>query len=173
MAEGGQHLGSEAERYYELIALSRVSAALSGLWDLDAILKVALDNVLKIMNGAIGGILLLDEQTQTLYYDVHEGLSDKYVAGICLRLGEGIAGKVDYTREDRLLRVRVEGCVHRQVEDKMAAHGIEPFTCVPANLIVLAIEEKLDRPVELAEIKLEDGACQLLLVVFDQRPTLG
>ncbi len=50
--------------------------------------------------------------------------------------------------------------------------GIEPFTCVPANLIVLAIEEKLDSPVEMAEIKLEDGACQLLLVLFDKRPTL-
>jgi len=86
---------------------------------------------------------------------------------------EGIAGQVSYNREERLLRIRVEDCVHRQVEDKMTARGIEPFTCVPANLIVLAIEEKLDRPVELAEIKLEEGACQLLLVVFDQRPTLG
>jgi hypothetical protein len=44
---------------------------------------------------------------------------------------------------------------------------------VPANLIVLAIEDKLDRPVELAEIKLEDGACQVLLVLFEQRPVLG
>ena len=86
---------------------------------------------------------------------------------------EGIAGKVSYDSEDRLLRIRVEGCVHRQVEEKMMARGVEPFTCVPANLIVLAIEEKLDRPVELAEIKLEEGACQLLLIVFDQRPTLG
>ena len=86
---------------------------------------------------------------------------------------EGIAGKVSYDSEDRLLRVRVEGCVHRQVEEKMMARGVEPFTCVPANLIVLAIEEKLDRPVELAEIKVEEGACQLLLIVFDQWPTLG
>ncbi len=86
---------------------------------------------------------------------------------------EGIVGKASYDREDRLLRVQVEGCVHWPVEEKMMAHGIEPFTCVPANLIVLAIEEKLDRPVELAEIKPEDGACHLLLVVFDQRPTLG
>jgi len=86
---------------------------------------------------------------------------------------EGIAGKLSYNSEDRLLRVRVEGCVHRPVEDKMVARGIEPFTCVPANLIVLAIEDKLDRPVELAEIRLEDGACLLLLVVFDQRPTLA
>jgi hypothetical protein len=85
---------------------------------------------------------------------------------------ERIAAKVSYNREDRLLRVQVEGCVHRQVEEKMIARGIEPFTCVPANLIVLAIEEKLDRPVELAEIKIEEGVCQLLLVLFDKRPTL-
>jgi hypothetical protein len=39
-------------------------------------------------------------------------------------------------------------------------------------LIVLAIEEKLDLPVELAEIKLEDGVCKLLLVIFEKRPEL-
>lgn len=85
---------------------------------------------------------------------------------------EGIAGNLSYDREDRLLRVSVEGCLHRQVEEKMVALDIEPFTCIPANLIVLAIEEALDKPVELAEIELAEGACQLLLVIFDQRPTL-
>lgn len=85
---------------------------------------------------------------------------------------EGIAAKVSYSSDDRLLRVAVESCVHRAVEDQMIGRGIEPFTCIPANLIVLAIEEKLDRPVELAEIKLQDGVCQLLLVLFDKRPSL-
>lgn len=85
---------------------------------------------------------------------------------------EGIVGEVSYDIEGRLLRVRVRGCIHRQVEERMIARGIEPFTCVPANLIVLAIEEKLDRPAELAEIKMDEGACPLLLVLFDRRPTL-
>ncbi len=85
---------------------------------------------------------------------------------------EEIAGDLTYGKEDRLLRVQVQGCVHRPVENKMLAHGVEPFTCVPANLIALAIEEKLDRPVELAEIKMEEGACRLMLVVFEARPTL-
>src|SRR5512136_36523 len=88
-------------------------------------------------------------------------------------LSEGIVGNVSYTREDRMFRLRMEGCVHRNVEDRLVSLDIEPFTCMPANLIVLAIEEKLDCPVELAEIKLEDGACQLLLVLFDQRPKLS
>jgi hypothetical protein len=85
---------------------------------------------------------------------------------------EDIASEVVYDREERLLRVSVKDCVHRPVEDKMVALDIEPFTCVPANLIVLAIEETLDKPVELAEIKLDEGACHLLLVIFEQRPTL-
>lgn len=85
---------------------------------------------------------------------------------------EGIAASVSHDKEDQLVRIRVEGCLHRQVEEKLISLGVEPFTCVPANLIVLAIEEKLDRPVELAEVKLVDGACQILLVLFEGRPTL-
>jgi hypothetical protein len=84
----------------------------------------------------------------------------------------GIATKMTYESEERLLRVKVEGCVHRAIEEKMLAHGIEPFTCLPINLVVLAIEEIWDRPAELAEVKIEDGYCQLLVVLFDKRPTL-
>ncbi len=90
-----------------------------------------------------------------------------------LLCSEGIAEVLLYNREDRLLKLQVKGCLHRQVEDQMTAHGIEPFTCVPANLIVLAIEEKLDLPVELAEIKVNKGVCEILLVIFEHRPTLG
>jgi hypothetical protein len=84
----------------------------------------------------------------------------------------GIAGRVSYDLDGRLLRMSVQQCIHGQVEDRMTSHGIEPFTCVPANIIVLAVEEKLDRPVELAEIKRDETGCHLLLVLFDKRPTL-
>jgi hypothetical protein len=85
---------------------------------------------------------------------------------------QGIASKLTYNNEERLLRVKVEGCVHRSVEEKMLAHGVEPFACLPVNLVVLAIEEIWDRPAELAEVKIEEGFCQLLVVLFDKRPTL-
>ena len=85
---------------------------------------------------------------------------------------DGIARRVSAERDGQLLRVRVEGCLHRPVEDRMVTNNTRPFACVPANLIVMAVEEKLDRPAELAEIKLEEGACQLLLVLFDKRPFL-
>jgi hypothetical protein len=84
---------------------------------------------------------------------------------------EGVVASISHEVDGRLLRLRVQGCLHESVEQRMVAKGIEPFTCIPANLVVLAIEEVLDRPVELAEIKIEDGACHLLLVLFDSRPT--
>jgi len=84
---------------------------------------------------------------------------------------EGIVASVSHEVDGKLLRLKVEGCLHQKVEQRLVAKGVEPFTCVPANLLVLAIEETLDRPVELAEIKVEGGACHLLLVLFESRPT--
>lgn len=83
---------------------------------------------------------------------------------------EGIVADISHQLEEKLLRLKVQGCLHQSVEQRLVAKGVEPFTCIAANLIVLAIEEVLDRPVELAQIKLEDGACNLLLVLFDSRP---
>jgi hypothetical protein len=82
----------------------------------------------------------------------------------------GIISGMSVKIDGRLLRVRIEGCAHRPVEDRMMAHETKPFACLPANMIVLAIDEKLNRPAELAEIKLVDGACEVLIVLFDKKP---
>jgi hypothetical protein len=82
--------------------------------------------------------------------------------------GNGIVAEVDYLKEDQTLHITLKGCLHLSVEEKMAAYGIEPITCVPANLFVMAIEEQLDQQVEIAEIKSENGVCHLLLVIFDR-----
>jgi len=81
-----------------------------------------------------------------------------------------IIGGMSIEIDGRLLRVRIEGCVHRPVEDRLLAQETKPFACMPANMITLAIDSKLNRPSELAEIKLAEGACQILIVLFDQKP---
>jgi signal transduction histidine kinase len=117
-------------RYQELLALSRVSAAISGLWDLDAVLKVALDNILKIMKGTIGGILLVDEQTQMLSYHIHQGLSDRYVQEMRLGPGEGIAGRVAQSGKAILLEdISTDPRVGHP--DLVSSEGLKAFICVP------------------------------------------
>jgi signal transduction histidine kinase len=128
---GRESSTTETERRYrELLALSRVSAALSGLWDLDAILGIALDTVLDVMNGTIGGILLLDEQSQTLSYRVHKGFSDRFVAEVRLRLGEGIAGSVAKTGKSVLLE-DISADPRAAYPELVSAEGLKAFISVP------------------------------------------
>jgi len=84
---------------------------------------------------------------------------------------EGIVSSISHELEDRLLRFRMQGYLHEEADQKLIDQGVEPFTCIPANLVVLAIEEVLDRPTELAEIRFEDGTWHMLLVLFESRPT--
>jgi signal transduction histidine kinase len=123
--------GNKTEKHYnDLVALSRVSAAISGLQDLDTILKIGLDNVLNIMNGTVGGIMLLDESGQTLSYRVHHGLSDKYAEEMHLKLGEGIAGKVAQSGRAVLLEdISSESDAARL--DLISSEGLRAFVSVP------------------------------------------
>jgi len=122
---------SKAEKHYlDLMALSRVSAAISGLRELDAILRIGLDNVLNIMNGTVGGIMLLDEPNQTLSYRVYHGLSDKYAGEMRLKLGEGIAGKVAQSGRAVLLEdISSEPDAARI--DLISSEGLKAFISVP------------------------------------------
>ena len=82
---------------------------------------------------------------------------------------DGLLEEFSYSIEERLLRVQIKGYIHLQVDERMSEMGIEPLASVPGNLVALAIEEKLDVPVELAEIKVSEGVCELLLVMFEKR----
>lgn len=115
---------------HQLLALSRVSSAVSGLRDLDAILNVALDTVLEIIHGTIGGILLLDPRTQKLSYRVQRGLSAKFVGEMQLGVGEGIAGKVAQTGEPIVVKdVSLDPRTARL--ELVSAEGLKGFVSVP------------------------------------------
>jgi len=118
------------QRHRELLALSRVSAAVSGLNQLDAILKVALDNVLSIMSGTIGGILLLDEQTGTLSYRVHRGLSKKYAKEFRMKMGQGISGRVAKSSKPILLE-DISTNPRTSSTDLATTEGVKAFISVP------------------------------------------
>jgi len=123
--------GGKTEKHHnDLVALSRVSAAISGLRELDTILRIGLDNVLNIMNGTVGGIMLLDEPSQTLSYRVYHGLSDKYAGEMRLKLGEGIAGKVAQSGRAVLLEdISSEPDAARI--DLISSEGLRAFLSVP------------------------------------------
>jgi len=117
-------------RHHQLLALNHISSAVSGLWDLDIVLGVALDNVLEIINGAIGGILLLDEDNETLSYRVQRGLSAKYTEHMLIHIGEGVAGRVAQTGEAVLLE-DISKSPQAALPDLVSAEGLKGFISIP------------------------------------------
>ena len=117
-------------RHHQLLALSHISSAISGLRDLDTILRITLDNVLELVNSDIGGILSLDEDTQTLYYRVQRGLSPKYAEEMRIPLGEGIAGSVAQTGNAIVLE-DITKDPHAARPDLVSAEGLKAFVSIP------------------------------------------
>ncbi|OGO19198.1 MAG: hypothetical protein A2Z15_05110 [Chloroflexi bacterium RBG_16_50_11] len=142
----------------ELLVLSRISAALSGLWDLDAILGVGLDNTLDIMNGTIGEILLIDENTGELSHIVHRGLSKEFVENVRLSLGEGITGSVAQSGKAVLLEDITSDprVAHREL---VVAEGLKAYISVPLRardkvLGVLNVASRLPRKFTTSDMHL-------------------
>jgi signal transduction histidine kinase len=98
--------------------------------DLDTILNIALDNVLKIINGTIGGILLNDREPDVLYYRTYRGFSSKEIDTVRIPVGEGIAGEVAQTGEPILLEdISIDPrTVYLDIVD---AEGLKGFVSIP------------------------------------------
>ena len=117
-------------RHHQLSALSHISSAVSGLAELDSILRLALDNVLEIINGAMGGILLLDEKSETLSYRVQRGLPSKMAEIKQLALGDSITGRVAQTGES-IVSEDVSKDPRVTKPDVVKAEGIKGFVSIP------------------------------------------
>jgi len=114
----------------ELLALNAIANTVAQSLDLDTVLNSAFDKVLELMKGNTGGILLLDEESKTLRYRVHHGLSEEFVQGIAgLRLGEGIAGRVAQSGE----AIYVEDISQdpRLTRSVVITEGLRAFASVP------------------------------------------
>lgn len=114
----------------QLLILSRVSAAVSGVGNIDAVLRMGLDKTLEYMDGVAGGIMLLDEETRTLRYRVHRGLSEHYVSEMHHSVDEGITGRVVQTGRAMLLDdiTQEPRAAHRHLID---TEGLHAFISVP------------------------------------------
>ncbi|MFQ5875114.1 MAG: GAF domain-containing protein [Dehalococcoidia bacterium] len=114
----------------ELLALNAIAGTVAQSLDLDTILNSAFDKVLELMKASTGGILLLDEESQTLCYRIHRGLSEEFVHGVAsLRLGEGIAGRVAQSGE----AIYVEDISQdpRLTRPVVITEGLRAFASVP------------------------------------------
>jgi diguanylate cyclase (GGDEF)-like protein len=80
-----------------LLATIEFSKALVSAYDMETLLSAILGRIKAIMPASNWSLLLIDPQTQELYFAVVEGLAPEAVKDIRLKPGEGIAGTVAQT----------------------------------------------------------------------------
>src|SRR5438105_2402747 len=82
--------------------LLEVGRLLSSELDLAKLLKTVLEMAARVVGAETASLLLLDEKTGELYFHTALDLGDK-VAGVRLKLGQGIAGSVAKDRKPAII----------------------------------------------------------------------
>jgi diguanylate cyclase (GGDEF)-like protein len=77
-----------------LLACIEFSKALVRAYDMETLLTAVLERIKILIPARNWSLLLLDPQTQELRFEVVVGVDPEPLKGICLKLGEGIAGTV-------------------------------------------------------------------------------
>lgn len=90
---------TEAERLELLLEVGRL---LSSKLELAELLTTVLPLASRVVDAETASLLLLDEQTQELYFDVALGM-DARASKVRLRLGQGIAGAVAAARKSEII----------------------------------------------------------------------
>ncbi len=87
------------QRMMRLQVLQEIDQAISGSLDIETILNVLIDRLIRNLEVDAGDILLYQPTTQHLEYVVGQGFRTEVVQKTSARMGEGQAGKVAYERK--------------------------------------------------------------------------
>ncbi|MBE7472808.1 MAG: hypothetical protein DPW09_13930 [Anaerolineae bacterium] len=100
----GSHLGSHLQNTYlversrrhasALMTLNQIAYAITSSMDLDEVLRRTMAGINEILEVEAGSILLVDEQTEELYFKITLRGENQQVTSFRLNRGEGIAGWV-------------------------------------------------------------------------------
>ena len=94
---------TEAERRGdEFAALNSVSTSLSGERDLQWVLSMIVNSVMQLMNAPSSFIYLYNDNLEVLELSITSGV--RFPAGLTLKMGEGMAGRIAQTRKSLLVK---------------------------------------------------------------------
>ena len=115
------------ERVGELTALNRLASVLGQDIQLDALLRRALHQVIRVADAEGGSIMLYDSKSQTLTIKAAKGLSQTIVRETRVALGQGIAGWVAQQQRPLLL---VDGA-GTAFDGELKQQGVKSALSVP------------------------------------------
>ena len=126
---------------------SNISSLVTSVFDLEHLLGLIIESITEVMKARASSLLLLDEKTKKLYFQVATGDKKDDVKKFEVGLGEGIAGYVAKTGKPLL----VEDVTKDPLWDKKISESIgfdtTSIACVPMKIgeDVIGLAERLPR----------------------------
>jgi len=78
----------------DLLVFHQLARSLTSSFDLDTILRTILEQMERIMEAELWTLLMLDEDSQELYYAIAAGGEQEALSDLRVKVGEGVAGWV-------------------------------------------------------------------------------
>lgn len=114
--------------------LQEVSGILSSSFNQREVRRLAMHAATQVVDAETGSLLLLDPETNELYFDVALGEKGERVRQIRLKLGEGIAGHVAQTGEPVLIDDVQNDPRFARTADKTSGFVTRNMVCVPVRV---------------------------------------
>ena len=133
-------------------ALRQVAAAISSVMEVQPLLEMIMEKSKEVMDAEASSLMLLDEETQELVFNVATGEKGAALRQIRLPLGRGIAGWVAQNREALLVPDAYEDPRFNRDADKMSGFRTRSILCVP-----LMMQERILGVVQVLNPKFKDS----------------
>ena len=149
VAEAAQELGRWLA---EFTALSQVAAAISSVMEVQPLLEMIMEKSKEVMDAEASSLMLLDEETQELCFNVATGEKGAALKEIRLPLGKGIAGWVAVHQEPLLVPDAYQDSRFNPEADKRSGFRTRSILCVP-----LMMQERMLGVVQVLNPKNKDS----------------
>lgn len=124
----GKDMKTKSEKLALLLDANRI---LTSTLDLDRLLKIIIGQAKRVVNAEASSLMLLDEATKELFFDVTVGGEGEKLRQIRLKLGEGIAGWVAKEGKPLLVTDASKDSRFFVKADKVTKFKTKSILCVP------------------------------------------
>lgn len=124
----------DPSREEELKTLARLSAILNSTLDPREVQKRAMESATELMKAEVGSLLLVDEKSNELYFEVALGEKGAKVKEIRLKMGEGIAGWVAQNGEPLVIDDVTKDPRFSGKADEKSKFATKNMICVPVMI---------------------------------------
>jgi Nif-specific regulatory protein len=130
-----------------LITLYKVSTIINSSLELNEVLSRIMNSVTDVVEAEAGSILLIDEETGNLFFEVATGEKGEEVKKFEIEMGEGIAGWVAQTGEVLLVPDATKDSRHLHEVSEKIKFDTKSILCVPLKLdgVVIGVVEVINK----------------------------